>query len=300
MRRIFSRLAEGERRWRAALEVRGRLRRINRTQVAATVLVALSLVAGAGVLLAAQFQQYSKGGGPIEMDGETFAPENPNEKAEFTFVRFRYDLGEEFGFYRFQRWAADWPKADRQLIPGIRRLTRIQARSTEHIVDADTADIFNWPWVYIEDPGAWRLSEAQAKRLREYLGRGGFIMADDTHGDEEWENLANGLHMILPDRQIEDLANSDELFHVAYDLDDRVQIPGTRYIWGRRWPITPDQAVPQWRAIRDDKGRIIVAICHNSDVGDAWEWADSPQYPEHEASVAYRIAMNYIIYAMTH
>ena len=76
--------------------------------------------------------------------------------------------------------------------------------------------------------------------------------------------------------------------------------PGTRYIWGRRWHYTVDSATPQWRAIRDDKGRIIVAICHNSDVGDAWEWADSADYPEHPASVAYRLGVNYIIYAMTH
>jgi hypothetical protein len=105
--------------------------------------------------------------------------------------------------------------------------------------------------------------------------------------------------MVFPNRSIEDLTNQDEIFHVVYDLDDRVQIPGTRYIWGRR-PYTPDSATPVWRAIRDDKGRIMVAICHNSDVGDAWEWADSPQYPERAASLAYRIGINYIIYGMTH
>ena len=86
---------------------------------------------------------------------------------------------------------------------------------------------------------------------------------------------------------------------IAYDLDDRVQVPGTRYLWGR-WSYDHDSATPKWRAIRDEKGRILVAICHNSDVGDAWEWADSPRYPEHPASVAYRIGVNYILYGMTH
>jgi len=260
---------------------------------------ALAWMLAVEILLAAQFQGYSRGG-IIDMDGESFPPANPNEKAEWTFARFHYDLGEDFGFYRFQRWAADYPKADRQFVPGVRRLTRIQARSTEQVVDANSDEIFNWPWIYIEDAGAWRLSEAQAKRLREYLLRGGFIMADDSHGNEEWANMAAGLRKILPDRPIEDLANGDEIFHVAYDLDDRVQVPGTRYIWGRRWPYTPDTVTPRWSAVRDDKGRILVAICHNSDVGDAWEWADSPQYPEHPASVAYRLGINYIIYAMTH
>jgi Domain of unknown function (DUF4159) len=238
--------------------------------------------------------------GYINMDGESFAPADPREKAEWTFARYRYDLGEQYGRYGFQRWAADYPKADRQFILGVRRLTRVQTRSTEQIVDGDSDDLYNWPWIYIEDPGGWRLSESQAKRLREYLLRGGFLMADDSHGDYEWQVLLEGMRLIFPDRPIEELPNDDEIFHIAYNLDDRVQIPGTRYIWGRRWSYGPDGAVPKWRAIRDDKGRIIIAICHNSDVGDAWEWADSSAYPEHEASVAYRIGVNYILYGMTH
>jgi len=238
--------------------------------------------------------------GVIEMDGQVFAPPDPREKAEWTFARLEYDLGYQYGRLGFRRWAADWPKADRQFIRGVRRLTRIQARSTETIVDLDSDDLYNWPWIYAEDAGGWRLSPKQAARLREYLLRGGFLMADDSHGDYEWEVFEDSMRMVFPDRPIEDLKDKDEIFQVVYDLGDRVQIPGTRYIWGYRWQITPDSAVPKWRAIRDDKGRVMVAICHNSDVGDAWEWADSPDYPEHEASVAYRIGVNYIIYGMTH
>jgi Domain of unknown function (DUF4159) len=262
-------------------------------------LAAALLLVPAGLLFAAAQIQNYEANGIIDMDGERFPPANPNEKTEWTFARFHYDLGYEFAG-RFERWAADYPKADRQFIMGVRRLTRLQSRSTEQIVDANSDDLFDWPWIYVEDGGAWEFTDAQAKRLREYLMRGGFMMVDDSHGDSEWETVVEGLHMILPGRPIEDLANPDEIFHVVYDLDDRVQIPGTRYIWGYRWRYTVDSATPQWRAIRDDKGRIIVAICHNSDVGDAWEWADSAQYPEHEASVAYRIGVNYIIYAMTH
>src|ERR1019366_3042016 len=250
------------------------------------------IVLSAIFLLAAQVPQQ----GIIDMDGQSFAPADPREKAEWTFARFRYDLGEQYGRFGFQRWAADYPKADRQFILGVRRLPRVQSRSTEQVVDADSDDLYNWPWIYIEDAGGWRLTESQARRLREYLLRGGFLMADDSHGDYEWQVLLEGMHMIFPDRPIEELPNEDEIFHVAYNLDDRVQIPGTRYIWGRRWSYGPDGATPKWRAIRDDKGRIMIAICHNSDVGDAWELADSSKYPEHEASVAYRIGVYYIIY----
>jgi hypothetical protein len=250
----------------------------------------------AGLLLfaAKPFQE-----GIIDMDGESFPPANPHELAEWTFARFHYDLGDEFEHFRFQRWAADYPKADRQFVMGVRRLTRIQTRSTEQVIDAKSDDLYNWPWIYVEDPGAWRLSEAQAARFREYLLRGGFMMADDSHGDYEWENFLAGIHRIFPNRSIEDLSDEDEIFHVAYDLDERFQVPGTRFIWGSR-RYTVDSSTPKWRAIRDDKGRIMVAICHNSDVGDAWEWADSARYPERAASFAYRLGINYIIYGMSH
>src|ERR1019366_4164398 len=98
----------------------------------------------------------------IEMDGQTFAPPDIHEKAEWTFARFHFTLGEDFGgFRRFQRWAADWPKADRQFIRGVKRLTRIQARSTEQVVDADSDQLYDWPWLYVEDAGAWNINDAQ-------------------------------------------------------------------------------------------------------------------------------------------
>ncbi|HKQ86306.1 MAG TPA: DUF4159 domain-containing protein [Candidatus Acidoferrales bacterium] len=245
-------------------------------------------------------QSYHERDGVIDMDGERFPPEDPHERDEWTFARFHYDM--DFGGYgrfRFQRWAADYPKSDRQFVIGVKRLTRLDARSKEHVIDAKSDEIYNYPWLYAEDPGAWNLSQEQADHLRQYLLRGGFLMLDDSHGDFEWQRLVAGLRMVFPERHIEDLPNANEIFHIVYDLNDRTQIPGTRYIWGRM-QYTPDSSTPEWRGIRDDKGRLVIAICHNSDVGDAWEWADSPNYPEHEASLAYRIGINYIIYSMTH
>ena len=227
-------------------------------------------------------------------------PTNSGQKAEWVFARFHYDMGGEFfGYGRFQRWAADYPKSDRQFVMGVRRLTRLDTRAIEQVVDPNSDDIFNWPWIFVEDPGAWRISEPQARRMREYLMRGGFIVLDDTHGDYEWNNLVAGMRLILPGCVFEDLPDQDEMFHVLYDLDDRFQIPGTRFIWGGR-RYTSDMQVPKWRGIRDAEGRIMVAIWHNSDVGDAWEWADSPRYPERATSLAYRLGINSIIYGMTH
>jgi hypothetical protein len=222
------------------------------------------------------------------------------DNAEWAFARYHFRSTSELGGFRaFPLWRADYPKADRQFTMGVRRLTRLHARGMEQIVDADSDDLFNWPWIYMEHGNGWNLTIDEATRLRRYLLRGGFLLSDDTHGDSEWDSLVHGLELILPGREIEDLKDSDEIFHVMYDLDDRFQIHGTRFIWGH-WPYSRDMRIPKWRAIRDDKGRIIVAICHNSDVGDAWEWADSPRYPERETSLAYRIGINYILFDMTH
>jgi hypothetical protein len=108
-----------------------------------------------------------------------------------------------------------------------------------------------------------------------------------------------GMRGIFPDRPIEDLENRDEIPQVRYDLDDRFQVPGEQSIrTGRTYE--KDGYFAKWRSIRDDKGRVIVAICHNMHLGDAWEWADSPAYPEKFASMAFRVGLNYIMYGMTH
>jgi len=239
--------------------------------------------------------------GPFEVESPAPIPED-GQRAEWTFARFHYPstAGNSFrGFRGFHLWAADYPKADRQFVQGVRRLTRLDARPVEQVVDADSDDLFNWPWIYMEHGAGWDLSEVQAARLRQYLLRGGFLFADDTHGEYEWEAFASGMNLIFPGRPMEDLNDNDELFHTVYDLDARFQIRGTRFLWGGR-TYSSDMKEPKWRGVRDDRGRIMVAICHNSDVGDAWEWADSPDYPERETSLAYRIGINYTIYSLTH
>ncbi len=231
------------------------------------------------------------------------------EKAEFYWSRLRYTsrgvgrggfgFGFGYGYGGWAGWSRDYPKADRQFLLALKRLTRIQMRPIEQIVDLDSDEIFNYPWVYAVQVANWTFTDAQAKRLREYLLKGGFLMVDDFHGTADRDRFMAGMRQVLPDRPVEDLSDDDEIFHVLYDLGERFQVPGEQYVnTGRTYE--KDGYVPKWRAIRDDKGRIIVAICHNMHLGDAWEWADMPEYPESFASMAYRIGLNYIVYGMTH
>ena len=233
-------------------------------------------------------------------------PDNTPEKAEFYWSRLRYTSANDyggsraFGFgYRFSGWSRDYPKADRQFLEALKRLTRIQMRSYEQVVDLDSDKIYDYPWVYAVQVANWSFTDDEAKRLREYLLKGGFLMVDDFHGTEDWDRFMAGMRQVFPDRPVEDLADSDEIFHVLYDLSNRFQIPGEQYVnTGRTYE--KDGYVPKWRAIRDDKGRIMVAICHNMHLGDAWEWADIAEYPENFSSMAFRIGVNYIVYGMTH
>jgi len=181
----------------------------------------------------------------------------------------------------------------------LRRLTRIQTRSTEQVVDLESDEIYNYPWVYAVQVQTWTFTEDEAYRLRQFLLRGGFLMVDDFHGAADWESFMRGMLMVFPDRPVEDLTDRDEIFHVLYDLGERFQVPGEQYVMTGR-TYEKDGYIAEWRGIRDDKGRIMVAICHNMHLGDAWEWADDPRYPEKFASLAFRLGINYIMYGMTH
>ena len=123
-------------------------------------------------------------------------------------------------------------------------------------------------------------------------------MVDDFHGTADWESFMNGMRMVFPDRPIEDLNNSDEIFHVLYDSGERFQVPGEQYVnTGRTYE--KDGYVPKWRAIRDDKGRIMVAICHNMHSATLGV-GGQPRISRAFASMAFRIGINYVMYGMTH
>jgi len=230
---------------------------------------------------------------------ESNLPPDADEPAEFAFARLRYQSpGSEFGF-SFASWGTDAPKAERQFIMGLRRLTRVQARSVEEVVSLDDDGIFDWPWIYAVEVGHWQLTARQAARLREYLLRGGFLMTDDFHGTREWAVFMDSMSKVFPDRPMVDIPDKDSIFHVLYDLSDKFQVPGIQYWYSGRI-AEQDGFEPHWRGIYDDHGRLMMAICHNQDNGDAWEWSDHPRYPEKYASQAYRMGVNYIIYAMTH
>jgi len=245
-------------------------------------------------------------------------PPDWQEKTEWVFARLMYPTmpgvhgrggyGRR-GYGRFgggdpwtqgyTSWTTDYPRSDRHFSAALRRLSRVHARSAEQPVNLDEGDQYDWPWLYAVEVGHWNLSDAQAKSMREYLLRGGFFMCDDFHGTEEWEVFAASMKRVFPDRQIVEIENPDAIFHTIYDLGDRYQVPGAQFLYsGRTYEY--DGYQPHWRGIYDDKGRLMVAICFDMDLGDSWEHADNPEYPEKFSALGIRIGVNYVVYAMTH
>jgi hypothetical protein len=264
---------------------------------AAVVLIVLVVAGTWGILLAQKpFREYA---------GNEYndfpLPPDWNKPAEFIRARLAYrDVGRGFRRGRGGSWTTDYPRTDRHLLQGLRRLTRIDTRSVEQVVMLDGSDdIHNWPFTYGVEVGYWTLNQDEGKQLRDYVDRGGFLMVDDFHGSYEWEVFEEGIKMAFPDREIIDLGDDDAIFHIVYDLKDRPQVPGLAALYSGV-TYERDGYNPRWRAIFDEKGRIVVAICHNMDLGDAWEHSDDPSYPERFASVAYRIGVNYTLYDMTH
>jgi len=243
-------------------------------------------------------------------------PSDWQDKTEWVFARLMYPQHPHARFARYYgygaattwleggtSWTQDYPRADRHFALALRRLTRVSVRSVEQPVNLDDGDdVYNWPWLCAGEMGDWKLTSSQVEKLRDYLLRGGFLMLDDFWGSEEWDRFYESMQKVFPDRPVVEIPDADSIFHTVYDLDDRYQVPGE---WAIRRGTTYRNgelggSVAHWRGILDDKGRVMVAMSYNSDIGDSWEWADDPEYPEKYSALGIRIGVNYVIYALTH
>ncbi|MEO8096719.1 MAG: DUF4159 domain-containing protein [Acidobacteriota bacterium] len=249
-------------------------------------------------LLQAQnpFQQYHD---TVEHNDEPLPPDW-RKPSEWVFARMKYRDVHRFDYGRDLYWTMDYPRGDRHLAQGLRRLTLVDARSVEQVVEMDgSTDVYNWPFLYGVEVGMWDPTEEQASQLRDYLLRGGFLMVDDFHGLIEWDTFEAAMNMVFPNRSIVELNPKDLIFHVFTDVNELVQIPGEQYI-SSGLTYEKGGTVPHYRGIVDDRGRVMVVICYNMDLGDAVEHSDNPRYPERFASLAYRVWTNYVIYNLTH
>jgi hypothetical protein len=246
--------------------------------------------------------------------------DGPPDPPEFYFTRLAYNRGfrmrtmaippqyecPEFGGKNFfppqgYGWGTDYPGGDCKFMGGIHRLTGMHVDPNPNVIGVMDPDLFKYPFLYAVEVGGMYFNDQEAARIREHLLRGGFFYVDDFWGRRERENFEEQMRKVFPDRKMELLPVNHEIFHTFFDIQQVIQVPGFGggCYGGRTWEVG-DETDPRIYGMTDDKGRVMVVATYNSDYGDAWEYMDAACYPEKYSGEAYRVGLNFMIYAMTH
>ncbi|MCG9126464.1 DUF4159 domain-containing protein [Candidatus Poribacteria bacterium] len=222
-------------------------------------------------------------------------PTHSSEDYEFTFVRLKYH-----GSYRYRSlWHIDYPAAERNLLIQLRKHTDIKVSPIEKVIEVGDQNLFDYPFAYIAELSRLNLSKKEAENLREYLLRGGFIMMDDFHGTEQWKRFYKQYKKIFPNRQPIDIPLTHPLFNCFFKIDKLMQIPApAAYLSGRMYE--KDGRHVKCKGVYDDKGRLMMMINFNTDIGDAWQNANETYYPHELSNMAFKMGINTIVYALTH
>jgi hypothetical protein len=231
--------------------------------------------------------------------------EDEFRKDVFTFNRIKYDTWGYSG-WGGQHWTIDHPDAEWNFVFRLQQVTSIKTHPKGQILELTDKELFNQPFIYIVEPGSLLFKDDEVTALRKYLLNGGFLMVDDFWGERQWHNLYEQLKRVLPDREVEDVQLDHPIFSCVFPLKEKPQVPnvgtGTASQYnGVTWE-TYDSQEPHYRAFFDDKRRIMVMICHNTDLGDGWEREGENEYYFREFSEkkAYPLGINILFYAMTH
>jgi hypothetical protein len=211
---------------------------------------------------------------------------NVNYDGQFTFVRLRYTV------YGRSGWEFDYPTMERNLMTMVRELTTVPAHiDGSNVHTLDDPELLKYPIAYLSEPGYWLPSEAEVLGLRTYLAKGGFLIVDDFMRSE-WQNFERQMLRVLPGARIRTLAVSHPIFQSFFQLTTlEMSYPHDPYLKAEFLGIFEDN---------DPAKRLQVIINYNNDIGDYMEWSGAGWWPVNITNDAYKLAINYIIYGLTH
>jgi hypothetical protein len=261
----------------------------------------LGLLTIAGVTIGQRRRSAPSFDTAVDRNGVPTWEKDPDFKHDvFTFVRVRYRSWSDH--WRFGKWATDFPDSDLNFSFRLQELTSFMVDPNGLILELSDKELFDYPFLYIIEPGEMYLEEAEVQALRRYCLNGGFVMVDDFWGEREWDNFYQQLKRVFPDREPKELPLEHEIFHNVYDLKKKPQIPSIHAFWNGFISERPDATEPHYKAVFDDKHRIMMIICHNTDLGDGWEreGLDPRYFTEFSEKWSYPLGINIVTYAMTH
>jgi len=215
----------------------------------------------------------------------------------FTFARIRFGvaLNRNFGG-RGSRglppWAHDYPRAELNFMNILRETTYLQPyMDGGNIFATDDPALTRFPLAYISEPGFWNPSESEVEGLRNYLLKGGFLIADDFRGPD-WFNFDTQMQRVIPGAEFVELDESHGIFDSFFRIESLKDL------------VSPTFAVvPAYFGIHeanDPDRRLMVIANYNNDIGEYWEYSGTGWYPIDLSNDAYKLGVNYVIYAMTH
>ena len=230
---------------------------------------------------------------------------------EFTWVRGRYNnYSGSRGGRRGGWWDTDFPDAEQNFMRGVQRYTFIDTNTyAVRSMDLTDPELFENDFLYMTMKrvpiGSMRsgpnFSPEEIEALREFMHRGGFVMLDDFWGEAHFQDFLIEITKIFPDRELVQLDMNHEIFRMFYDIERVPQVPGRAVTWDYGNVTLDDPRYPPAvHAILDDTGRVMLVANFNSDMGDGWEHTFLEMYPTQMTNEAYRLGINYLIYAYTH
>lgn len=218
----------------------------------------------------------------------------------FTFVRVEYS---SWGYgRRGGGWMTDYPDSDLNFSYRLQELTSMKVDPNGKILKLTDPELLDYPFIYIIEPGGMSLEEDEVLGLRNYLENGGFLMVDDFWGEDEWYVFYENIKRVFPNKEPKELPLDHEIFHCVYDLKEKPIVPSINHYLGGQQTERWDAQEAHYRGIVDDEGRLMVIICHNTDLGDGWEreGIDPGYFKEYSEKFSYPLGINIVTYAMTH
>src|SRR5258708_6612946 len=234
---------------------------------------------------------------------------NPEFREDvFTFARLKFQADRDWRYGGGRLWDDDAPEADLNLIFRLHEVTSLKVRPGLNFIDITTKDLANYPFVYLASAGRVIFTDEEASALRHYLLAGGFIMADDFWGDEQWAHFHEQLKQVFPEREPVELTLDHRIFHTVFDFKKQPQIPSvgaylrTGQSYDPGWPYYQKNEDPHYYALYDDKQHMIALLCHNNHYGDGWEHEgdDETYFDRFSEPMAYPMLINILAYTMAH